>query len=196
LAVFEATERLLARRSLHELSVAEILRESKVSRAGFYYYFSSKHDVVATLVARVFEDIFTSIEPWIGEHDEPSKDVLRRSLETGVGVWVDHGPLLAATIENMHAVPELRAVWLRFVDRFTEAIANEIRHERQTGTAPRGTSAEVLAGTLVWASERLLYLGLRGFDPSVPTIEVAGEALLELWFASIYGPAATPAREP
>jgi AcrR family transcriptional regulator len=188
LAIFEATERLLQTKSLHEISVAQILREAGVSRAAFYYYFASKHDVVASLLAQVFDQIFASIEPWAGGFEHSSPEVLRRSLLTGVDLWTQQGHILAAAIENMNTAPQLRKLWVAFLDRFTEAVAHEIERERTDGTAPPGPPARAIAGALVWGSERVLYLGLRGLDPAVDGVAAAGDALLELWFASIYGP--------
>jgi AcrR family transcriptional regulator len=188
LAIFEATERLLQTRSLHEISVAQILSEARVSRAAFYYYFASKHEVVATLLAQVFDEIFASIEPWTGGFEHSSPEVLRRSLLTGVHLWTQQGHILAAAIENMHAAPQFGKLWVAFLDRFTGAVAHEIERERVDGTAPPGPPAQAIAGALVWGSERVLYLGLRGLDPAVDGVEAAGDALLELWFAAIYGP--------
>jgi TetR/AcrR family transcriptional regulator, ethionamide resistance regulator len=188
LAIFQATERLLQTKSLHEISVAQILCEAGVSRAAFYYYFASKHDVVASLLAEVFDEIFASIEPWTGGFEHSSPEVLRRSLLTGVDLWTQQGHILAAAIENMHTAPQLRTLWVAFLDRFTQAVAHEIERERADGTAPPGPPAQAIAGALVWGSERVLYLGLRGLDPAVDGVAAAGDALLELWFASIYGP--------
>ena len=192
LAIFEATERLLQTKSLHEISVAQILCEAGVSRAAFYYYFASKHDVVASLLAQVFDQIFASIEPWTGGFEHSSPEVLRRSLLTGVDLWTQQGHILAAAIENMNTAPQLRKLWVAFLDRFTEAVAHEIERERTDGTAPPGPPARAIAGALVWGSERVLYLGLRGLDQAVDGVAAAGDALLELWFASIYGPGHGP----
>ncbi len=192
LAIFEATERLLQTKSLHEISVAQILSEAGVSRAAFYYYFGSKHDVVESLLTQVFDQIFASIEPWTGGFEHSSPEVLRRSLLTGVDLWTQQGHVLAAAIENMNTAPQLRQLWVAFLNRFTEAVAHEIERERADGTAPSGPPARAVAGSLVWGSERVLYLGLRGLDPAVDGVTAAGDALLELWFAAIYGRDRTP----
>ena len=45
--ILAATERLLAERSFADLAVSEILTAAGVSRGSFYFYFDSKHDVLA-----------------------------------------------------------------------------------------------------------------------------------------------------
>lgn len=47
---FAATEELLERVPLHDLSVAQIIDQAEISRATFYAYFSSKFDVVVGLL--------------------------------------------------------------------------------------------------------------------------------------------------
>jgi AcrR family transcriptional regulator len=186
-AIFTATEKLLHSAPLHEISVEHMLKEAKISRSAFYYYFSSKYDVIASLAAAVLDDILHGLDTWTGTHTDPDPDVLRIGLESGIAMWNEHGPLLAAAIENLNESVELRDTWLRFVDTITIAIAAEIERERSAGSAPAGLPAETVAGTLVWGSERLLYLGLRELDPAVPTLEAAGAALTELWSTAIYG---------
>jgi AcrR family transcriptional regulator len=190
IAIFKATERLLAAEALHEISVAKILREAAVSRAAFYHYFSSKYEVVASLVGAALQEIHTSLGLWAGGPTDTSADVLRQALRGGIELWVQRGPILAATIE--HLVGELRALWMQFLDTFTDVVAQQIERERSANAAPPGPPADAVAGALVWSSERLLYLGLRGIDHSIPTVHAAGEALLELWSAAIYGPDRDP----
>ncbi|WAJ43322.1 TetR/AcrR family transcriptional regulator [Mycobacterium sp. Aquia_216] len=180
-------ERLLADQPLHEVSVEKILQASGVSRAAFYYYFSSKYDVVASLAETVLDEIYHLLDAWTDSDGEPSPALLQRGLRSGVDLWTTHGPLLAAMIENMHAADGLKESWVGFLDRFTQAVAAKIEGDRRNGTAPRGLPADAVAGVLVWSAERLLYLGLRGLDPAVPTVEAAGNALIVLWTAAIYG---------
>ncbi|ORV54517.1 hypothetical protein AWC05_18155 [Mycobacterium florentinum] len=180
-------ERLLIDQPLHEVSVEKILQASGVSRAAFYYYFSSKYDVVASLAETVLDEIYHLLDAWADSGGEPSPALLQRGLRSGVDMWTTHGPLLAAMIENMHAAGGLKESWVGFLDRFTQTVAAKIEADRRDGTAPGGLPADAVAGALVWSSERLLYLGLRGLDPAIPTVEAAGNALIVLWTTAIYG---------
>src|ERR1700716_1861472 len=65
IAIFEATEKLLAEMPLHELSVAQIIRAAGVSRATFYFYFSPKHAVVIGLLARVIDALYEVVQPFV-----------------------------------------------------------------------------------------------------------------------------------
>lgn len=63
-AIFDATERLLARTTIHQLTVADILGEASVSRTTFYAYFASKTGVVTALLGRVADEAFESGVPF------------------------------------------------------------------------------------------------------------------------------------
>src|SRR5689334_21438809 len=80
-AIFAAMERLLERTPAHEISVAQVLEEAGISRATFYFYFSSKFAVLAGLLALVMEEINQVVGVWLqrAEGDDP-KVALRASL--------------------------------------------------------------------------------------------------------------------
>jgi TetR/AcrR family transcriptional regulator, ethionamide resistance regulator len=186
--IFAATEELLERVPLHDLSVAQIIEHAEISRATFYAYFSSKFDVVVGLLTNVLEDVYDVARPFIERaDDEPPDEALRRALEATTRVWRTHRFALRAATEHWHSVAELRTMWLGMVTRFTEGIAGEIERQRAAGIAPPGTDSRELTAVLLWATERSLYVAgldvgspLRSEQRSVP-------ALYDVWRGAIYG---------
>src|SRR5258708_21070635 len=117
-AIFEATERLLADVPLHDLSVAQIISAAGISRATFYFYFRSKFGVVSGLLARVMDEIFTVVQPFIQRPDGVRpEDALRDSLSAAVSTWASHRPALRAIHEHWNTTDELRNLWIAVVDR-------------------------------------------------------------------------------
>src|SRR5215212_8200539 len=55
-AILETAERLLAERSLGEISVDDLARGAGISRPSFYFYFPSKEAVLLTLLDRMVEE--------------------------------------------------------------------------------------------------------------------------------------------
>src|ERR1700736_1886578 len=131
LAIFEAAERLLAEVPLHDLSVAQIIEAAELSRATFYFYFSSKYAVVTGLLARVMDEIFDVVQPFVRRQlDVSPETALRGSLEGAIALWGGHRPALRAVHEHWNTTPELRELWIGVVERFTDAVAAEIDRER------------------------------------------------------------------
>jgi TetR/AcrR family transcriptional regulator, ethionamide resistance regulator len=187
-AIFDATERLLTQVPLHELSVAQIISAAGVSRATFYFYFSSKFAVVTGLLARVMDEIFEVVQPFVGREDtDDPEDALRRSLEASTRLWASHRHALRAVMEHWHAVPELRELWLGVVQRFSSAVAAEIEREREQGVAPPGPDSQQVAAALIWGTERCLYVAGLGVDENIPREEDLVEPLMRLWLGGLYG---------
>jgi AcrR family transcriptional regulator len=193
LAIFEAAERLLAEVPLHDLSVAQIIEAADVSRATFYFYFSSKYAVVTGLLARVMDEIYETVQPFVQRQPDVAPEAaLRESLEAAAAVWTAHRAALRATVEHWHAVPELRTRWLGVVRRFASGVAFEIDRERAEGLAPDGPDSRQMGAALIWSSERCLYVAGLGVDEDLPSEQDIIEPLLALWLGTIYGHAPLP----
>ncbi|GAA4675521.1 TetR/AcrR family transcriptional regulator [Gordonia humi] len=186
-AVFDATERLLGETSLQDLTVAKILPEAGLSRANFYHYFASKHDVLVALVARMFDDSYGDDAPW---SSTPGRDRARRmgvSLASTLEMWSRHGAVIGAVIEHMHSQPAVGAAWQKMFAQFVDTVAEQIRYERESGSAPDGAPADMVASFLVGAVERSFYVSTRGLDARIPTVEGIAESMRALNEAAIYG---------
>jgi AcrR family transcriptional regulator len=193
-SILEATMRLLEEMPLHDVSVAKIMQEAGVARATFYAYFDSKHDVAATLLARVMDEIHEGIEPFLHRGpDVAPREALRASLAAGWQTFMHNQPLMRATSEHWHAEPALREMWLDVIDRFSADVAAEIDRERAAGLAVPGTDSKTLAAMLLWSTERCMHVAGMGVDPKMPSQADMFDPLLEMWLRTIYGDAA-PAR--
>jgi AcrR family transcriptional regulator len=187
LAIFAATERLLADVPLHELSVAQIISAAGISRATFYFYFSSKYAVVSGLLASVMEEIFEVVQPFVRRDEDLSPEVaLKNSLEGAIALWAGHRPALRAIHEHWNTTPELRALWINVVERFTDAVSAEIDRERKAGLAPPGADSRQIAAALLWGTERVLYVAGLGVDEDLPEEERTLAPLLALWVGALY----------
>jgi AcrR family transcriptional regulator len=188
LAVFTATERLLADVPLHDLSVADIIGEAGISRATFYFYFSSKYAVVSGLLARVMGEIYEVVQPFVQRStDVEPQAALRNSLQSAVALWASHRPALRAIHENWNATDELRSLWTSVVEQFTLAVAAELDRERKSGLAPAGPDSKSLAAALLWGTERCLYVAGLGVDARLPSETETLEPLMAIWTGAMYG---------
>jgi AcrR family transcriptional regulator len=185
--ILAATEALLERVPLHDLSVAQIIEQAEISRATFYFYFSSKFGVVVGLLTKIMDDIYDVARPFIdrADDDEPVA-ALRRSLEAAAALWRKHRLALRAVSEHWNAVPELRALWLVVVKRFVDGVAGEIDRQRSVGLAPTGTDSRELATVLLWACERAFYVAGLDVGSDLRSEEHAVDALFAVWRGGIY----------
>ncbi len=188
-AIFAATEELLEKVPLQDLSVAQIIEGAGVSRATFYFYFSSKYAVVTGLLASVMDEIYEVMQPFIRREDgTPAEEPLRHSLTAAAEVWSTHRASLRAVMEHWHAVPELQELWLDVVNRFASGLAVDIDRERKAGLAADGLDSRMLGSALIWGTERCFHVAGLGVDEDLPNEQAIVEPLLALWLGTIYGP--------
>jgi TetR/AcrR family transcriptional regulator, ethionamide resistance regulator len=188
LTIFEATETLLSERSLHDLSVAQIIAEAGVSRATFYFYFGSKFAVAASLLARVIGEIFGFVQPYVNKapEDDP-REALARSLQAAIDGWQRHRPILRAAHEHWSTNDEIGRPWLAGIELFTEAIAAQIDRDRAGAIAPAGPGSRELAAALLWGTLHILYAAGLNVDADLAGEQTALGPLVTIWTRSIYG---------
>ncbi len=185
--ILDATEALLSEVQIGKLSVAQIIERAGVSRATFYFYFSSKFAVITALLARVMDEIYDQTRPFVENTGTAPDEALRASLAGGAQVWKDHRFVLRATHEQWHAVPELQELWGGIVTRFVDGVAAGIDRGRAEGLLPDGADSRQLGAALLWGTERCFYVAGLGADPDLPGEVEIVETLIAMWTAAIYG---------
>jgi AcrR family transcriptional regulator len=186
--ILEATERLLQTTPLSELSVERICEEAGTSRATYYHYFGSRNAPLATLATELWDQVFAKIRPFVdGAADRSPEQTIRETFQAAWQIWLDHAAVFRALAENWRADPDLQALWVAIISRFTTAIAGEIDRERAAGSAPPGPDSTELASVLLWSTAHCLFIAGIGVDPLMPTESDLFETVISVWLRSIYG---------
>jgi AcrR family transcriptional regulator len=193
--ILEATERLLAKRHLQELSVADILDEAGVSRTTFYFYFASKYAVVSALLESRSTDFWAALLPWLQTRGEAAPAELKRTMLNNTQTFRQHGALMRAVVENLDSDAELRDQWLTFIDRIIEAGAAYIDAERAAGNYPPGLDSRVLSAGMLWATERVQYISSLGIDPRLQSAKDVA-AFCEVMWRGVVMAGPTPVAPP
>jgi AcrR family transcriptional regulator len=180
-SIMAATERLLATTPLHELSVADIVREAKISRGTFYFWFSSKFAVVIALLADAMDEMYEASLPIMSHPDGASYDeALRTGVRAAADVWERHRFVLRAAMQHWHNDQDIRTVLFEIVDWLSTALGEVIERGRAEGAMAPGPPAKELAATLIWSSQYCLYIaGLRDDQPDAH--DKATDTLAWLW---------------
>ena len=190
--ILAATEQLLASHRFESLSVASILDAAAVSRGSFYFYFPSKHAVLAELVRRAVASARQAASTWTGDDSGAPGHALRQGTHEGARLWHEHAPVLRAIVENWQSDPALAALWAQMMDGFTAVAAERIQADRVAGLAPaRNNSPRTLASVLCWMNERAWYLAAIG-HPGFTDHDQLTDALTSIWQAAIYGQGQAP----
>jgi AcrR family transcriptional regulator len=192
-AILAATEGLLAGRQFGDLAVGDILVAAGVSRGSFYFYFDSKHDVLAELVRRAVARGHDAAAPWLagpGGPDDPAA-ALRAGITAGAQLWRRSAPVLRAIVENWRTDPRLEALWTEQMQTFTDATVAQINADPRARQRLAGQDIPALASALTWLGERLYYLAAAG-TPPFDDQDTLVATLLHIWTTALYEDTSTP----
>ncbi len=183
-AILAATASLLADRPFWELAVSDILAAAEVSRGTFYFYFDSKHDVLAELVRRAVARGHAAAAPWLANPADPAA-ALRAGITAGAELWRAEAPVLRAIVENWRTDPRLTALWLEQMQSFTDASVAQITADPRALRRLEGQDIPAAASALTWLGERLYYLAATN-TPPFDDQDTLVSTLLHIWTSTLY----------
>jgi TetR/AcrR family transcriptional regulator, ethionamide resistance regulator len=186
--ITDATERLLQDVRASDLKIEEILAEAEVSRRTFYGYFASKYAVITSLALRTLGEAYSESEPFFtGSTPAEQRAALRAGISRACTVWAEHRVILRAVVEHWQDVPELHAIWLDVIDRFTEGMATEIDDQRARGLVPDRVESQRVAQMLIWSGAYTIYLAGLPESKHIPDEHSVVELLVDGWYGAVYG---------
>ena len=175
-AILDAAEALLEHESVEPMTVETIAKGAGISRASLYFYFGSKHEVLAALVARTVavlrEDALGAAGDTISSPAETVREAVRRTAKQ----WREHGLVMRAAVDFSAAVPEIGELWQDTLASYAEAMTQVlIRGGLPDEKGPSGAAA--LARGLCWMTERTFYrASARPRD-----LRAAAETCVQIW---------------
>lgn len=170
------------KRSFAELKIEEIAAAGGLSRSAFYFYYSSKYELLRDATGRVAEELFADARTWYDGEGE-SVEMIRRVLAANAASWSKHADLLRMTVEAAGYDAEIEAFWRGLLTRFIEGVAHRVRADQAAGLTSAGIDPERAAEVLVYATETYFHRRI-ACDGVTPPLAV--EALAPVWIGALY----------
>jgi len=194
-AILETAERLLAERSLHDISVDDLARGAGISRPTFYFYFPSKDAVLLALLDRMVAEADARRDEAFSRLPEDPRARCRAAITAFYDTFGMHRAVALAAGEARFFNDEVRDLWSQVAEVWVTDLAEAIEGERAAGRAPAGLPARELAIALVQLNERVLYGTFARETPAVAEENVV-DVLLAMWINAIYGEAGAAGTSP
>ncbi|WP_019356498.1 TetR/AcrR family transcriptional regulator [Streptomyces sp. AA1529] len=177
-AILDTCEALLAQKGYDSTTVGDIAQGAGITRGALYFYFGSKQEVVAALVARTVEHLWERSRV-AAQADEP-RAAITAAMQRTVELWNAHGLVMRTAIDLSLTVPEIGALWNRTADLFIAAITAVLeRAGVQPGPGPEQASA--MARALCWMIERTFY---HASQESREKLQEASATCEHIWLTS------------
>jgi TetR/AcrR family transcriptional regulator, ethionamide resistance regulator len=184
-AILATAERLLAQRSISEISTDDLARGAGISRPTFYFYFQSKDAVLLALLDRVVAEADEALARVPDDLASDPPKYWRGCIAAFHETFREHRPVALACAEARVTNGEVRALWARVMESWTLLVVEAIEGERERGAAPPGLPARDLAVALNSMNERVLHATFTQDGPSVAEENVV-DVLLTVWLNAIY----------
>ncbi|WP_345382117.1 TetR/AcrR family transcriptional regulator [Pseudonocardia yuanmonensis] len=187
--ILDALERLLVETPLRDLGVEQIAEEAGITRTRFYFYFKSKHEAYAALLARVRDRLlvfYDTEDSWFQRPESARpRESMTATIRAVVDFWLEHGAVMREGADLWNSVDEARSLWDDLIHQPVERMTRAIERERQRGIAPDGPAADQLARNLIWHGERMLFLTLIN-APDALAVDDLVESATTVWMRAIY----------
>jgi len=172
-AILDAAEALLERERAEPMTVESIAKGAGLSRGSLYFYFGSKQEVVAALVARTVARLHMDVSTGLGA---PMHDVVRQAVENTALTWREHGTVMRAAVEFSAEVPEIARLWHDTIANNAEAMTR-VLVAAGLPDEDGPTGARSLAHALCWMTERNLYHA----STQPGDLDHTTETMVEIW---------------
>lgn len=185
-AILLTAEALLGERAFDEISIEDLARGAGISRPTFYFYFSSKDEVLLALLDRVITEVEHRVGALPRDFATDPAGAWTRSIGMFVEVFVAHRGVATAAIGARARNEAVRALWSKSMQSWADFSSDVIQSEQDRGAAPQGVDARDLAVSLNLMNERVITAVLNQESPAIPESS-ALDVLSTIWIRSIYG---------
>lgn len=146
--IVDATARLIARRGLHNVRIADIAAECKTSPATVHYHFESKNEALRAALAHYADRLHQRLDDEVSPASD-SREKLRRLIEIQLPVSdddIDEWSIwMQSWIEALFQ-PDLRQTQVATYRRWRDTVVAAIRACQRDGYGA-GADAELMAST-------------------------------------------------
>jgi AcrR family transcriptional regulator len=186
-AILASTRELLSERRFEDLSVSAIASHAGITRSGFYFYFDSKHAVLATMMEGCLMELdelthhFSARAP----KETPEKFV-KRMVGSVASVIVNNDSVMSICHAVRNTDEHIRAVMDNLTDPVIAAVQKLVVDEVAAGTAkPINDDLPALV-RILWATTHFVLVGDSTFVRSIDDLPRATRAVEELWLQAFW----------
>jgi TetR/AcrR family transcriptional regulator, ethionamide resistance regulator len=159
-AILDAAEVQLARDGYEAITVARLAEAVGLARAGFYFYFTTKSDVVAALVERTVSALHRTLDELPNSDARPLEQLIWDLMQLTQTMWEEHGVVMRAAVDLAPSVRAIDTAWTAAINAVTNTAASVAALAGLADT-PGPTGALDISTALVWMTERNFYQASR-----------------------------------
>ena len=182
-AIHDAALEFLWSHPFRELTIAELMSHTDISRQTFYRHFADLHDLMENLLQELEQDFQAAAGPWFVTEDDPVSHLVE-SLAGVVKVSYQQGPLMRAVVEAAPMDERLERAWSALVKTFDDAVTARIEKDQAAGRVPPfDARAVAIALNRMDVGTLIHHFGRRPRSKPDPV----AKSITRIWISTIYG---------
>lgn len=181
-SILNEAERQLREVGPDAMTVESIANAAGINRATLYFYFRSKNDVLAALVARVVDERVSGVATSDRVPDASAAVAITEAIRRTALLWQTHGPVLRAAVDLSPSVPAIAELWDQARSQITESAMSIVAQQTQSDRQLEARLPDVVRA-LVAMTERELYTASADaddIDRAVAIIDLIWQRTLRL----------------
>ncbi|MGE2814298.1 TetR/AcrR family transcriptional regulator [Mycobacterium heidelbergense] len=187
-AIVSAVRQLLQEGSFADLSVATISERARIARSGFYFYFDSKYDVLAVILAEATHELEELTQYFAPRAPgETPAAFARRMVGSAATVFAHNDPIMTACNDARNTDAKIREILDGQIDVVIDQIVSIVDDEIAAGTAhPISDDVPALV-RMLGATTAMMLSGDVTFLGPDRDVERGVRVLEQLWLNSLWG---------
>lgn len=187
-AIVAAVRELLQKYAFADLSVSAISERAGIARSGFYFYFDSKYDVLAAILAEATHELEELTHCFAPRGvDETPAAFAGRMVGSAVAVFTHNDPIMTACNDARNTDAKIREILDRQIDSIVDQIIGIVEREIAAGTArPISDDIPALVRTLCATTALMLSGDITYLGPG-RDVQRGVRVLEKLWLAALWG---------
>lgn len=187
-AILNAARELLSTNSFESISVSAITARAGITRSGFYFYFDSKHAVLATMLRAAVTELDEMTNHFAPRAQQESPEMfVSRMVRTLATVTSRNDPVMAACQAARQTDAEIRAITDALSDSVIAAVQQNIAAEVAAGTAAPIADDTATLVRILSATTRFAVSGDTAFVRSADDLPRTLHAIEQLWLHAFWG---------
>jgi AcrR family transcriptional regulator len=110
-SILDEAEKQLRDNGYEAMTVETIANAAGITRAGLYFYFRSRNDVLAALVQRATTELTSAVVTSDAAPGTSAATAITSALARTEDLWRRHGAVMRAAIELSPTVPVIATLW-------------------------------------------------------------------------------------
>lgn len=186
-AIVSAVRQLLQEGSFADLSVSTISERAGIARSGFYFYFESKYDVLALILAEATHELEELTQYFAPRAPgETPTAFARRMVGSAATVFAHNDPIMTACNDARNTDAKIREILDGQIDIVIEQIVSVVDDEIAAGTAhPISEDVPALV-RMLGATTAMMLSGDATFLGADRDTERGVRVLEQLWLNSLW----------